>query len=590
MPEVSPDTWRIIYALSLLIMGTAVLARAIAYPSSGFRNRLLALGLFALLHAADTSFWHLGIADEGVAAHVRTAFYTSSYIALYYFAFGWRTVLPQAVHYIAAITAAVWALSALADFQQETEIFRRATSAVPAALCAAFAILTDKDFRFEQHFYKHMTWFAAIGFIVYAVFQLPPAADYVTLGQFSLPVVAARTASVVAITISALTLLNHFDTILRLQSKEMLEEIGKKLSSALEIGKLGILEMNLLTGTMIWSRHFRQMIGEHRDSIDATHAAFLARVHEEDRKMVEVTQKAAIMERLPYDIHYRILGADGSIRYVQEEGTFIETAGRKEAKLLCVVLDVTALTEARFAAESASDAKSNFLANLSHELRTPLNAIIGFGELLQLGLKKDSSEEYGGLIKKSGRHLLSLINDILDLSKISAGKWTLDEKRVDLRAVALSCTELMEGSPEAADLRIVVNVPADLPAVLADERAIQQILINLTSNAMKNTPKEGVLTMFSELLPSGEISFGVADTGRGIAESDQKRVFDAFAQAERDARLAGKGTGLGLPIVKGLVHAHGGRIDLFSRVGEGTRVTITLPRERVLHEMVSTAA
>src|SRR5690606_18077414 len=119
----------------------------------------------------------------------------------------------------------------------------------------------------------------------------------------------------------------------------------------------------------------------------------------------------------------------------------------------------------------------------------------------------------GGLIKKSGRHLLSLINDILDLSKISAGKWTLEEEAVDLRAAASSCKELMAGNPDATDLDFRIDMPKDLPSILADRRSIDQILLNLVSNAAKNTPRGGRVTVFARSLSNGDLSFGVADTG-----------------------------------------------------------------------------
>ena len=258
--------------------------------------------------------------------------------------------------------------------------------------------------------------------------------------------------------------------------------------------------------------------------------------------------------------------------------------------MLGVLIDITELTEARIAAESASEAKSNFIANLSHELRTPLNAIIGFGELLQMGLKKENSEAYGSLITNSGRHLLSLINDILDFSKISAGKWTLDETGVDLRAVALSCVEMMSGNPAARDLNVVVDFPDDLPLITADERSIRQIFINLSSNAVRNTPAGGTVKLFAQSKPNGELTFGVSDTGVGIADKDQGKVFEVFSQAERDPLRASRGTGLGLPIVKGLVAAHQGRVGLSSRVGTGTCVTVTLPRARVRSRQATEAA
>jgi len=148
----------------------------------------------------------------------------------------------------------------------------------------------------------------------------------------------------------------------------------------------------------------------------------------------------------------------------------------------------------------------------------------------------------------------------------------------------------MSGNPDARKLELVVAIPANLPKLICDERSIRQIFINLASNAAKFTPAGGKVTLFAMLLADGEMTFGVADTGSGIPKADQAKAFEAFSQADRDAARAGKGTGLGLPIVTGLVAAHGGRIDLHSKPGEGTRVTVTFPRARVLRTENTEAA
>ncbi|MEY4880352.1 MAG: hypothetical protein RJB62_1821, partial [Pseudomonadota bacterium] len=197
------------------------------------------------------------------------------------------------------------------------------------------------------------------------------------------------------------------------------------------------------------------------------------------------------------------------------------------------------------------------------------------------GIKKENHAEYGKYINQSGRHLLSLINDILDLSKIGAGKWTLDETLVDFRSLALSSIELMEGNVVSAQLALTVDMPDDLPLIHADKRAIQQILLNLLSNSVRFTPAEGKITIFAQLSDEGEFCFGVKDTGIGIDEKERETVFEQFAQAERDPLRAEKGTGLGLPIVKGLAVAHHGRVRLQSEMGVGTCITIFLPAERV---------
>lgn len=232
-------------------------------------------------------------------------------------------------------------------------------------------------------------------------------------------------------------------------------------------------------------------------------------------------------------------------------------------------------------AEAASRAKSEFLANMSHELRTPLNAILGFSEMIYCtghGANPARSVEYAKLVHESGNHLLALVNDILDLAKIEAGRFELRDKDLDAARLIDETVRLMAARAGSAGLALVTDVAGDLPLVRADERALRQILINLLSNALKFTPAGGEVTVLARLSKSGDIMLGVRDTGIGISPGDQLRVFQSFGQGRHD--VADKGTGLGLTIVKGLSEAHGGHVELQSREGEGTCVTIILPATR----------
>jgi len=259
------------------------------------------------------------------------------------------------------------------------------------------------------------------------------------------------------------------------------------------------------------------------------------------------------------------------------------------AELICAKLESD---RGREKAEAASLAKSQFLANMSHELRTPLNAIIGFSELIATRIFENEQErnyEYAGMIHGSGLHLLTLINDILDLAKIEAGRWKPEEQELELHRMTADALQLLAWKAEGGGVALVNNVPGDLPFLYADARAVKQILLNLLSNAVKFTQEGGSATVFAEEDGLGNLEFGVADTGIGIAPQDVARVFDSFGQGKHDVAIADKGTGLGLAIVKGLAEGHGGSVHLDSDIGRGTRVTVSFPRTR-LHPRASLGA
>lgn len=242
--------------------------------------------------------------------------------------------------------------------------------------------------------------------------------------------------------------------------------------------------------------------------------------------------------------------------------------------------------EARRRAEAANKAKSRFLATMSHELRTPLNAIMGFSEVMEkeiLGpIGSDTYREYAGNIYTSGNHLLCIINEILDLSRIEAGRYDLHEETIRLTDIAEDCERLIKIKADAKALQIVEDFAPDLPHVWADPRAMRQICLNLLSNALKFTPRGGRITLTVGHTSDGGQFITVTDTGPGIPKEEIPRVLQAFGQGSLAHESAEGGTGLGLPIVQNLIHLHGGTFDLQSELRKGTEVTVTLPRQRVL--------
>ncbi len=240
---------------------------------------------------------------------------------------------------------------------------------------------------------------------------------------------------------------------------------------------------------------------------------------------------------------------------------------------------------ARARAETASQAKSEFLASMSHELRTPLNAILGFSDIMKgqvFGpLGSPQYVEYASHIHGSGQHLLGLINDVLDLAKIEAGRFAVRAVELDMRETIDGALKMFTVRASEGGVALAQHVEPGLPLLLADERAMRQILLNLVSNAVKFTPAGGKVTAFAKRSSSGGMEVGVSDTGAGIDPADFDAVFEAFGQGRHDIAVSDKGTGLGLPIVRGLVEAHGGKVSLESELGKGTTVRCSFPRERL---------
>lgn len=269
------------------------------------------------------------------------------------------------------------------------------------------------------------------------------------------------------------------------------------------------------------------------------------------------------------------------------------TISRLGQGFCAVVRDITQwkkteaeLRLAKETAEKASSQKSEFLARISHELRTPLNAILGFSEVMRLErfgeIGNDRYRGYVNDIHNSGTHLLSLINDLLDLSKVEAGKLELSFTSVNVAAVAENAIKLISEPAQAGRVILRSSIPADLPQVVADQRSMQQIMLNLLSNAVKFTESGGQVIVSAKLSGSGELSIRVKDSGIGMSEPELKEALEPFRRVARDR--PGAGTGLGLPLTKALAEANRARFAISSEPGKGTLVEITFPTTRVLAE------
>ena len=229
--------------------------------------------------------------------------------------------------------------------------------------------------------------------------------------------------------------------------------------------------------------------------------------------------------------------------------------------------------------EVANKHKSEFLANMSHELRTPLNAIIGFSEVLSdrmFGELNEKQADYMKDIHESGKHLLSLINDILDLSKIEAGRMDLELSNFDLPSALSNAMTLVRERAQRHAIQLSLDVDQRLGSFEADERKFKQIVLNLLSNAVKFTPDGGKVEV-SAKLDTDHVAIAVKDTGIGIAPEDHAAVFEEFKQVGRDYTRKAEGTGLGLALTRRFVELHGGQVRLDSALGKGSTFTITLP-------------
>ncbi len=311
-----------------------------------------------------------------------------------------------------------------------------------------------------------------------------------------------------------------------------------------------------------------------------------ALVHPDDLK----TMQAALVEA-----SYFGRASAAEVRLRRDDGSYVWTemrcrpaqAAGQAADIVAVTRDISdrkaherELIEARDLAEEASKAKSRFLANMSHELRTPLNAIIGFSEVMTHEMFGPVGSprylEYAGLIHESGGHLLDLINGILDMSKIEAGKFELSEESFDFEDVASQAVHIVSVQADRKGVALKMAVARDCRRVFADQRAVKQILVNLLTNGVKFTPRGGQVSLAARRDELG-VEIAVRDTGVGISETDLKRLGQPFEQAEGAHVRTQEGTGLGLALVKAFAAMHGGEAQIDSVLGEGTTVIVRLP-------------
>jgi two-component system, cell cycle sensor histidine kinase DivJ len=316
------------------------------------------------------------------------------------------------------------------------------------------------------------------------------------------------------------------------------------------------------------------------------------RVHVADRPayLTALSRSLANNEAMAVEFRVRRAGSEASrYMWVEMRCRPMPSSGdaQDRAGIVAVTRDISdrkaqeaELLKTRDVAESASRAKTQFLANMSHELRTPLNAVIGFSEILNRELFGTLGEaryrDYARLIHESGEHLLNMVNDILDMSKIEAGKFRIVKEPFNVGALVKSCCDIMCHTAEQRSLSLIVDIEAGIPELPADKRACKQMLLNVISNAIKFTDPGGWVRVSAKVV-GRSVALAVADNGIGIAESDLPKLGNPFVQANNSYDRSYDGAGLGLSVVKGLAKLHDGKLELVSTLGSGTTVTILLP-------------
>jgi two-component system, cell cycle sensor histidine kinase PleC len=369
--------------------------------------------------------------------------------------------------------------------------------------------------------------------------------------------------------------------------EETLKWQAQQLSEAQAIARLRHWRWVVGERNIEWSSQLYRIFGVDQESFNPTIETINSMLHRRDLGRLLQAFQRAIIEHNNYDMEFRIFRPSGEVRFIRCEGRCDLDEEGDVIALFGIMQDITEQTlyqrelrEAKESSERAYAAKSQFLANMSHELRTPLNAIIGFSEMMQRQLLGPIGTEryldYITGIRESGEHLLDLISDILDMSKIEAGKYELDLEQLNLAKVIRLATHMMEGRAHEGKISVSVTLEDENLDIIADRRALMQMLLNLLSNAIKFTESGGSVSL--ETVSRGDIvTIRVRDTGIGIPANKLNCVTRPFEQAASHYTRDHQGSGLGLAITKDLIELHGGTLHIDSTVGVGTTVTIRLP-------------
>ncbi|MCX7627584.1 MAG: PAS domain S-box protein [Methylophilaceae bacterium] len=374
----------------------------------------------------------------------------------------------------------------------------------------------------------------------------------------------------------------------RVESEKILEETKERLRFAIEGAGDGIWDWDISSGAMLFAGHYEQMLGYAPGEITPTQASWLAMIHPEDRERVQQHLQDYLEGKVSeYTLEMRLQCKDGSYKWILCRGTVVARDAQGLAlRMIGIHTDITAqknteseLVTARENAEKANRTKSEFLSHMSHELRTPLNSIIGFSQLLLSSQKNplnDKQQEQVNFILNSSRHLLELINEILDLARVEAGKITLAPRVFQLHEILPDCLTMAESYAQRYRVTFRHNCENDETWIHADPLRAKQVILNLLSNAAKFNRENGSVTLFCTPQPDGFLRFAVTDTGPGIPVERQGELFQVFGRLDAERNNI-EGTGIGLALCKKLMEAMGGRIGFQSVPNQGSTFWLDFP-------------
>lgn len=363
------------------------------------------------------------------------------------------------------------------------------------------------------------------------------------------------------------------------------------LTSVFDVSEIGIVVTDGAGRIVRVNDSFIRNYGWTRDELINVEVASL--VTPDEREMARKNHQEFIKNGVRSSGEMKIIRKDGSVANSLFTTATIELSQKRRFQVT-TVMDITlrkqmeqSLRMAKDQADIANRAKSTFLANMSHELRTPLNAILGFSEMMEKetfgALGNDKYKEYLGDIHMSAHHLLEIINEVLDMSKIEAGRLELDEDVVDVEDLIKSVTRMMASKAFGSGLIMREDISSNIQPLRADQRLLRQVLINLVTNAVKFSDKGGNIWVRAEIVPDKRMCIIVEDEGIGIPADRLQQAMEPFGQvSDKVENSHQRGTGLGLPLAKAMVELHGGTLELESALGEGTKVIVYFPEERVL--------